>query len=271
VASFGFSTACNLGKDLVRNLMQDAATTQRWFFVTVMGRQTGHLALDIGGAAAATLTVIPEEFGARRLSLPALADLLEGAVLKRWVMGRPHGVAILSEGLAGVLEAPSLGPMELDPAGRPRLGEVELGRALKDHVSQSLAGRGLDVTIVAKDLGYELRCAPPGARDLQYARALGYWATRFLLDGGGGAMITIQEGRLVPMPLRDLLDPETGTIRVRRVDVRSEAYATLAAYMIRLEPDDLDDPAMCAALAREGRMPLGDVVSRLGRALRPAS
>jgi hypothetical protein len=41
--------------------------------------------------------------------------------------------------------------------------------------------------------------------------------------------------------------------------------------MIRLEPDDLADQAMCAALARVGRMPVADVVSRLGRALRPAS
>src|SRR5205809_3260884 len=36
IDTFVFSTACNLGKDLVRNLMQDAATTERWFFVTVM-------------------------------------------------------------------------------------------------------------------------------------------------------------------------------------------------------------------------------------------
>jgi 6-phosphofructokinase len=38
IVTFGFTTACNLGKDLVRNLMQDAATMERWYFVTVMGR-----------------------------------------------------------------------------------------------------------------------------------------------------------------------------------------------------------------------------------------
>ena len=62
IVTFGFTTACNLGKELVRNLMQDAATTERWFFVTVMGRHAGHLALGIGGAAGATVTVIAEEF-----------------------------------------------------------------------------------------------------------------------------------------------------------------------------------------------------------------
>src|SRR3990172_8495979 len=60
VVTFGFTTACNLGKDLVHNLMQDAASTERWFFVTVMGRRAGHLALGIGGAAGVTLTIIAE-------------------------------------------------------------------------------------------------------------------------------------------------------------------------------------------------------------------
>ena len=33
VVTFGFATACNLGKDLVGNLLQDAATSERWFVV----------------------------------------------------------------------------------------------------------------------------------------------------------------------------------------------------------------------------------------------
>jgi ATP-dependent phosphofructokinase / diphosphate-dependent phosphofructokinase len=49
IPTFGFTTAMDLGKDLVRNLMTDAATTGRWFFVTVMGRHAGHLALEPPG------------------------------------------------------------------------------------------------------------------------------------------------------------------------------------------------------------------------------
>ena len=85
VVTFGFTTAVNLGKDLVRNLMNDAATTERWFFVTVMGRHAGHLALGIGGSAAATLTVVAEEFPEGQVSLDRIADILEGAILKRRV------------------------------------------------------------------------------------------------------------------------------------------------------------------------------------------
>src|SRR5713226_2972885 len=112
IDTFGFSTACNLGKDLVRNLMQDAATTERWFFVTVMGRHAGHLALGIGGAAAATLTVIAEEFPEPHISLERVADTLEGAIIKRRVQGREHGVAILSEGIAEKLDPATLGPVQ---------------------------------------------------------------------------------------------------------------------------------------------------------------
>src|SRR5439155_723322 len=82
IVTFGFTTACGLGKDLVRNLMQDAATTERWFFVTVMGRRAGHLALGIGGAAGATLTVVAEEFPESKIALDRLADILEGAIIK---------------------------------------------------------------------------------------------------------------------------------------------------------------------------------------------
>jgi len=264
IVTFGFATACNLGKDLVRNLMQDAATTERWFFVTVMGRHAGHLALGIGGAAGATLTVVAEEFIQPRLSLGRLADVLEGAIIKRRAHGREHGVAILSEGLAEKLDPATLGGVERDTYGNARLAELDLGRMVKERVSASLKARGIDVTIAAKDLGYELRCAPPGAHDIQYCRSLGYWATRFLLEGGSSAMVTIQAGRLVPVPFGQMLDPETGKIRVRYVAVESEAYQTLAAYMIRLTAEDLARPETVAALARAGNLDPAEFLHRFG-------
>ncbi len=262
ITTFGFTTACNLGKELVRNLMQDAATTERWFFVTVMGRHAGHLALGIGGSAGATLTLVAEEFGAGRLSLDRLVDVLEGAIIKRRAHGRDQGVAILSEGLAEKLDPATLGPVERDAYGNVRLTELELGRVLKERVSASLKSRGIDVTIVAKDLGYELRCAPPGAHDIQYCRSLGYWATRFLLEGGSNAMVTIQAGRLVPIPFGLMLDPKTGKIRVRYVDVESEMYQTMYAYMIRLKHEDLDDPGTLTTLAKTARMDEESFVQR---------
>jgi 6-phosphofructokinase 1 len=264
IVTFGFTTACNWGKDIVRNLMQDAATTERWFFVTVMGRHAGHLALGIGGSAAATLTVIAEEFPSGSISLDQLVDVLEGAIIKRRALDRQHGVAILSEGLGERLDPETLGPVERDPHGNVRLSELDLGRLLKDRVSASLKARGVNVTIVSKDLGYELRCAPPGAHDTQYCRSLGYWATRFLLEGGGSAMVTIQAGRLVPVPFGLMLDSRTGKIRIRYVDIDSEMYQTLAAYMIRLRHEDMDNPEMVGRLAKAAAMSEADFAKRFG-------
>src|SRR5437762_2210 len=116
----------------------DASTTDRWFFVTVMGRHAGHLALAIGGAAAATLTVIGEEFGDRRISVDHLAGVLEGAIVKRHAQGREHGVAILAESLATRLDGAAPGSLERDPHGNMRLADLELGRLLKERVTQSL-------------------------------------------------------------------------------------------------------------------------------------
>jgi 6-phosphofructokinase 1 len=262
IVTFGFTTACNLGKELVANLMTDAATTERWFFVTVMGRHAGHLALGIGGAAGATITVIAEEFPEPRIALERLADTLEGAIIKRRAHSHEHGVALLAEGIAERLDPETLGAVERDAYGNVRLAELDLGQLLKERVTASLRARGLDVTIVSKDLGYELRCAPPGAHDIQYCRSLGYWATRFLLDGGSNAMVTIQAGRLVPIPFGLMMDPKTGKIRVRYVDVESEMYQTLAAYMIRLKADDLARPESVAALARAAGMPEAEFAER---------
>ena len=262
VVTFGFTTAVNLGKELVHNLMTDSATTERWFFVTVMGRHAGHLTLGIGGAAAATLSVVAEEFPDGQVSLDRVADILEGAILKRRAHGRDHGVALLAEGIAEKLDPATLGNVERDAYGNVRLAELDLGRVVKERVTQSLRARGLDVTIVTKDLGYELRCAPPGATDIQYGRSLGYWATRFLLDGGSNAMVTIQAGRLVPIPFGVMLDPKTGKIRVRYVDMESEAYQTLAAYMIRLRPEDFDNPDTVTAIAKAGNLTATEFISR---------
>jgi 6-phosphofructokinase len=51
VDTFGFQTARHYGVEIVKNLMVDARTTSRWYFVIAMGRKAGHLALGIGKAA----------------------------------------------------------------------------------------------------------------------------------------------------------------------------------------------------------------------------
>src|SRR5262245_23203893 len=97
--TFGFETARQVGVGVVRNLAEDARTTGRWYIIVSMGRAAGHLALGIGKAAAATLTIIPEEFQGRQVSLDEVCDILIGAIIKRRAKGSDYGVAILAEGL----------------------------------------------------------------------------------------------------------------------------------------------------------------------------
>jgi ATP-dependent phosphofructokinase / diphosphate-dependent phosphofructokinase len=132
IPTFGFTTAVDVGKDVVHNLMKEAATTDKWFFVTVMGRHAGHLALGIGSAAGATLTVIGEEFAEGPVTLDSIAAILEGAIIKRRADGREHGVALVAEGLIERLDADALGPAERDPYGNVRLAELELSRLLTE-------------------------------------------------------------------------------------------------------------------------------------------
>ena len=104
IPTFGFQTARHVGVELVRNLMEDARATRRWYVVVAMGRKAGHLALGIGKAAGATLTLIGEEFERDTLAFCEICDIVEGAIIKRRAMGRHFGVAVLAEGLIEKLD-----------------------------------------------------------------------------------------------------------------------------------------------------------------------
>jgi len=78
---------------------------------------------------------------------------------------------------------------------------------------------------------------------LEYTRDLGYCAAKFLFSGGNAAMVSLQAGNFVPIPLPRCSIPA-------RV-VRDYAWWTALhplriarRYMIRLRRDDFDDPAV---------------------------
>jgi len=252
VDTFGFQTARHIGVEIVKNLMVDARTTSRWYFVIAMGRKAGHLALGIGKAAGATVTLIPEEFPPGGVRLKTLVDTLVGSIIKRLSYGRRDGIAILAEGL--VLDIPpddlaQLEDVERDAHGNVRIAEVNIGEILKAQVQARLRKFGIKTTIVAKNIGYELRCADPVPYDMEYTRDLGYCATKFLLSGGNAAMVSLQGGHFVPVPFAEMLDPKTGKAKIRLVDVRSTRYAIARRYMIRLRRDDFEDPHELAKFA----------------------
>jgi 6-phosphofructokinase 1 len=261
VDTFGFQTARHIGVDIVKNLMVDAKTTSRWYFVIAMGRKAGHLALGIGKAAGATLTLIPEEFAAQRVRLKTLVDILVGAIVKRLSYGRRDGVAVLAEGLVLSIDPADLAQLEeveRDAHGNVRIAEVNIGEILKAQVQKRLKEFSIKTTVVAKNIGYELRCADPIPYDMEYTRDLGYCAAKDLLSGGNAVMISMQGGHFVAIPFKKLIDPETGRARVRTVDIHSTRYAIARRYMIRLRRDDFEDPHELAKFAATAGLSLQD-------------
>ncbi len=261
VDTFGFQTARHHGVEIVENLLVDARTTSRWYFVITMGRKSGHLALGIGKAAGATLTLIPEEFQTQKIRFKAIVDTLACAIVKRLADGRRDGIAVIAEGLFLSMdpeELAGLADVERDEHGNVRVAEVAIGEIIKGAVQQRLRGFGIRTTIAAKNIGYELRCADPIPYDLEYTRDLGYCATKYLLSGGNAAMISMQAGNFVPVPFRSLIDPETGRTKIRMVDIRSTRYAIARRYMIRLRRDDFEDPHQLAKFAATAGMSLAE-------------
>jgi 6-phosphofructokinase 1 len=252
VDTFGFQTARHIGAEIIKNLMVDAHTTSKWYLVISMGRKAGHLALGIGKAAGATLTLIPEEFGARDVPVKTVIDTLAGAIIKRQSLGQRHGVAVVAEGVIEVMRKEDLAQIERverDEHGHLRLADIDIGEILKRAVQERLQQLKLKVSLVAKNIGYELRCADPIPYDMEYTRDLGYCAAKYLIAGGHGAMVSMQGGQFVAVPFADMLDPTTGRTRVRLVDVSSTRYAIARRYMIRLRRDDFEDPHELAKFA----------------------
>jgi 6-phosphofructokinase 1 len=280
--TFGFETARHVGTQLILNLMEDSRTTNRWFFVVVMGRKAGHLALGIGKAAGATLTLIPEEFPEDRIRLADVCRMLEGAIIKRRAMGSAHGLAIIAEGIGEKLDPEELARipgMEIvhDAYGHLRLGEIPLTALLKREVQGWFSTLGEHLSIVDVTLGYELRCAQAIPFDIDYTRTLGYGAVRFLCSEPSderlrhAGLVCVQGGRISVLPFDELRDPSSGRVRVRMVDVRGEHYHVARKYMIRLEVHDLQDPDMQAKLAAASHMTAGEFGTTFASAVRLAA
>jgi len=264
--TFGFETARQMGVLMAHNLAEDARTTGRWYIIVSMGRAAGHLALGIGKAAAATLTVIPEEFRGRHIGLDELCDIILGAIIKRKTHGRGYGLVVLAEGLietigekgfiaalGGEDKLARYGKIERDPHNHLRLGEIEFGRIVKDRLAARAEEIGLKTGVVDKEVGYELRCADPIPFDAEYTRDLGYGAVKFLrspMSANFGGVISFVGGRMQALPFDTMINPATGRMLPRRVDVDSESYECARRYMIRLERDDFEDDEQLAALAR---------------------
>ena len=233
IPTFGFETARAFGTTEIQNLMEDAHTSNnRWYFT---------------GAA---VTIIPEEFPQEKIRLQQVVDIITGSIVKRYLIGKNYGVAVVAEGVIEKIadeDFQELGNVQLDEHGHIRYAELDFGEILKQKVLAELKRIGIKISIVDKEIGYELRCTAPIAYDIDYARNLGYEAMQFLMRGESGALITIQDNKAVPLRFEDIRDPETGKTYVRKVNINSVHYRIARGFMTRLEKGDLDDAGVANA------------------------
>ena len=255
VPTFGFETARAFATTEIENLMEDARTTNnRWYFTIAMGRTAGHLALGMGRSAGAALTVIPEEFPEDKIPLQQIVDIITGSIVKRYLTGRNYGVAVIAEGVIEKIapeDFKKLGTVVTDEHGHIRYSELDFGEILKQAVLAEVKKLNIKISVIDKEIGYELRCTAPIAYDIDYARSLGYSAVKFLMSGDSGALITIQDNNAVPMRFEDIKNPATGKTKVRKVNIGSIQYRIARGLMMRLEKEDLDDPGLANAYRME--------------------
>jgi ATP-dependent phosphofructokinase / diphosphate-dependent phosphofructokinase len=282
IPTFGFESARHYGVQLARNLHEDAKTTTRWYVIVSMGRAAGHLALGIGKASAATVTIIAEEFQKKDVSLELICDIIIGSMVKRKAQGKGYGLAVLAEGLMEEIGEDNLravmaknpgrfGDIDLDAFGHLRLGEIEFGRMVRTFLASRLKELGLKFDMIDKDLGYELRCADPIPFDAEYTRNLGYGAVKFLLSPQAdnyGVVITFVGGTMVPRPFEEMIDPKTKKMRPRLVDMAGENYEVARRYMIRLEKSDFEDPMRLEKLAAVTKMTPAQFTERFAYVVR---
>src|SRR5262249_25018317 len=110
--------------------------------------------------------------------------------------------------------------------------------------------------------------------DAEYTRDLGYGAVKFLRSAAAahhGAIVSLVGGRLHPIPFAEIINPRTGRMQARKVDVRGESYEVARRYMIRLDRRDFQAPRRLESLARTAGMSPDAFRARFAGTLDPSN
>jgi 6-phosphofructokinase 1 len=165
--TIGFDTAINTALEAVDRIRDTAASHDRLFFVEVMGRHTGFIALESGIAGGAEEFLIPE--------VPTNIDEFSRHLEKHFKAGKRSAIVMVAE-----TEHP---------------GE-------SFHIAQEVKAKtGIDSRVCI--LGHIQRGGAPTARDRVLASRLGVAAIQALMDGKGGTMIGEMNREIIHTPLKD--------------------------------------------------------------------
>jgi len=165
--TIGYDTAVNTALDAIDRIRDTATSHDRLFFVEVMGREAGFIALSVGAAGGAEMILVPED----RTGVEQIHDTIVAGLRQ----GKSSSIIVVAEG---------------DEEG----GALEIARRVRE-----LGGVECRATI----LGHTQRGGRPTARDRILASELGAAAVGALLEGELGKMAGRVNGEVVLTPLRE--------------------------------------------------------------------
>ncbi len=164
--TLGFDTALNTVVEVIDKIRDTASSHNRLFFVEVMGRDVGHIALNAGVGAGAEEILIPEE----NLGLDRLLESLKRSKQS----GKSSSIVVVAEG---------------DKTGK---NVFELKEYVEEHIPM------YDVRVSV--LGHMQRGGSPSCFDRVLASRMGVKAVEALLEGKSSLMVGIQDNKLTRTP-----------------------------------------------------------------------
>lgn len=235
--TFGYESARSEGTRLATTIYEDARTSGNWFVVSTMGRSTGHLAFGIGSAAHYPMIIMPEMFNKTEITMSKIVKLAVSSIVKRITLGIEYGAIMISEGLFYQLSDSELRNSGIvftyDEHGHPELSKVSKSHILNWLLEQELRKVGLSTKCRPVELGYEMRCHYPCAFDLGYCTELGIGVYQLFSEGVTGCMVYIDHlGKVKPLFLAHIQDPQTGKILPRGVSLESDRVQVVINNML---------------------------------------
>jgi len=188
--TLGFDTALNTVVEAIDKIRDTASSHSRLFFVEVMGRDVGHIALNAGVAAGAEEILIPEQ----NLGLERLLDSLKRSKKS----GKSSSIVVVAEG---------------DKTGKNVF-------ELKEYVETHLPIYDVRVSV----LGHIQRGGVPTAFDRVLASRMGVKAVESILNGKSNFMVGIMENEIVLTPIDEAIK---GTTKIDRELIRVSDIMTV--------------------------------------------
>ena len=188
--TIGYDTALNTVVEAIDKIRDTAISHNRLFFVEVMGRDAGHIALNVGIGAGAEEILIPEE----NLGLNRLLESLRRSKKS----GKSSSIVVVAEG---------------DKIGK---NVFELAQ----HIEENLPDYEVRVSV----LGHIQRGGTPSCFDRVLASRMGLKAVESLIDGVSGHMVGVQNGEMILTPLNKAIK---GKSEIKRELIRVSDIMTL--------------------------------------------